>query len=69
MYEKEKMVKTILTVIEGLRTLNYAVSCPKGGCENCPAHMSKPIQINREITRCMFILPGLLRKEIDNCME
>ena len=69
MYKKEKMVKVIRTFIEGLVTLNYAVECPKKGCENCPAHMSKAIQINGEITRCMFILPGLLKKEIDNCME
>ncbi len=69
MYEKEKMVETILTVIEGLRTLNYAVSCPEKGCVNCPAHISKPIQINGEKTCCMFVLPGLLKKEIDNCKE
>ena len=69
MYKKEKMVKAIRTVIEGLLTLNYAVDCHEKGCENCPAHMSKTLQINGEITRCMFILPGLLKKEIDNCME
>ena len=69
MYKKEKMVKAIRTVIEGLLTLNYAVDCHEKGCENCPGHMSKTLQINGEITRCMFILPGLLKKEIDNCME
>jgi hypothetical protein len=69
MYKKEKMVKVIITGIEGLRTLNYAVDCHEKGCEKCPAHMSKAIRINKETTRCMFILPGLLRKEIDNCME
>ena len=69
MYKNEKGVKVIRTVIEGLVTLNYAVDCHEKGCENCSAHMSKPIQINREITGCMFILPGLLKKEIDNCME
>ena len=69
MYKNEKGVKVIMTVIEGLRTLNYTVDCHEKGCENCPAHMSKAIQINGEITRCMFILPGLLKKEIDNCME
>jgi len=69
MYKKEKMLKGIMTVIEGLVTLNYAVDCHEKGCENCPAHMSKAIQINGEITRCMFILPGLLKKEIDSCME
>jgi len=69
MYKKEKMVKGIMTVIEGLVTLNYTVDCHEKGCENCPAHMSKPIWINGEITRCMFILPGLLKKEIDNCIE
>ena len=69
MTKKEKMVKGIRTVIEGLVTLNYAVDCHEKGCENCPAHMSKAIRINGEITRCMFILPELLKKEIDNCME
>ena len=69
MDKKEKMVKGIMTVIEGLVTLNYTVDCHEKGCENCPAHMSKPIWINGEITRCMFILPGLLKKEIDNCIE
>ena len=69
MYKNEKGVKVIMTVIEGLRTLNYAVDCPEKSCENCHAHMSKAIQINGQITRCMFILPGLLKMEIDNCME
>ena len=69
MYKKEKLVKVIMTVIEELRTLNYVVECHEKGCENCPAHMSKTIRINGEITRCMFVLPGLLKKEIDNCME
>jgi len=68
MRKNEKEVKIFITVIEALRTLNYAVDCYDKGCENCPAHMSKAIQINGEITRCMFILPGLLMKEIDNCM-
>ena len=69
MYKNEIMVEVIRTVINELRTLNYVVHCPEKGCEYCPAHISKAIQINREITRCMFILPGLLIKEIDNCME
>ena len=69
MYEEEKMVKGIRTVIDGLVTLNYAVGCNEKGCENCPAHMSKAIRINEEITYCVFILPGLIKKEIDNCME
>ena len=68
MYKNEKMAKGIMTVIEGLVTLNYVVDCHEKGCENCPAHMSKPIRINGETTRCMFILPGLLKKEIDYCM-
>jgi hypothetical protein len=68
MYKNEKGVKVITTVIEGLVTLNYAVDCHDKGCENCPAHMSKAIRINGEMTRCMFIVPGLLKKEIDNCM-
>jgi len=29
--QKEKMVKVIITIIEGLRTLNYAVECPEKG--------------------------------------
>ena len=69
MYEQEKTVEVIMTVIKGLVTLNYAVGCYEKGCVKCPAYMSKPIQINREMTHCMFILPGLLKKEIDNCME
>ena len=68
MYKKEKMVKTIMTVIEVLVTLNYVVECHEKGCENCPAYMSKAIRINGDMTRCMFILPGLLKKEIYNCM-
>jgi hypothetical protein len=68
MYKNEKAVKVIMTAIEGLVTLNYAVDCHDKGCENCPAHMSKAIRINGEMTRCMFIVPGLLKKEIDNCM-
>ena len=68
MYKNEKGVEVILTVVEGLRTLCYTLDCQDKGCENCPAHMSKAIQINGELTRCMFILPGLLKKEIDNCM-
>ena len=69
MYKKETMVKGIKTVIEGLVTLNYAVDCPENGCKNCSAHMSKPIWINGERTYCMLRLPGLLKMEIDNCME
>lgn len=69
MYKQEKMVKVILTGIEGLRILNYTVDCHEKGCEKCPAHMSKPIRINEETTRCVFILPGLLEKEIYNSME
>lgn len=68
MHKNEKMVKIIMTVIEGLVTLNYTIDCHEKGCENCPAHMSKTIRINGEMTRCMFILPELLKKEIDNCM-
>lgn len=68
MYKKEMMVKGIETVIDGLVTLNCAVDCHEKGCENCPAHMSKAIRINGETTRCMFILPGLLKKEINICM-
>lgn len=67
MYKNKKGVKVILTVIDGLRPLNYTVDCYEKGCENCPAHMSKAIRINGEMTRCMFILTGLLMKEIDNC--
>jgi len=69
MYKQEKIVKGIMTVIEGLVILNCTVDCHEKGCENCPAHMSKPIRINGEMTRCVSILPGLLKKEIDNCME
>ncbi len=69
MDKKETMVKGIKTVIEGLETLNYAVDCAENGCQNCSAHMSKPIWINGEITCCMLRLPGLLKMEIDNCME
>ena len=69
MCNHEAMVKGIKTVIEGLTTLNYAVDCNEEGCENCPAHMSKPIWINGEITYCILRLPGLLKMEIDNCME
>jgi hypothetical protein len=69
MSKKESMVNGIKTVIEGLVTLNYAVDCPENGCQNCFAHMSKPIWINGEITYCMLRLPGLLKMEIDNCME
>ena len=69
MCNHEVMVKGIKTVIEGLTTLNYAVNCNEKGCENCSAHMSKPIWINGEITYCMLRLPGLLKTEIDNCME
>ena len=68
MYKNEKGVEVILTVVEGLRTLCYTLDCQDKGCENCAAHMSRAIQINGEITRCVFILPGLLKKEIDNCM-
>jgi hypothetical protein len=68
MYKHEKMVKGIMTVIEGLVTLNYAVDCHEKGCENCPAHMSKAIRINGEMTSCILIIPGLLKKEIDYCM-
>ena len=69
MYEKEKTVEVIMTIIDGLVTLNYTVECPDKGCVKCPAHMSKAIRINGDMTRCMFILPGLLKKEINNCME
>jgi hypothetical protein len=69
MYKKETMVKGIKTVIDGLVTLNYAVDCPDNGCQYCSAHMSKAIWINGEITHCMLRLPGLLKMEIDNCME
>ena len=62
------MVKLIMSIIEGLVTLSYTVDCPEKGCENCPAYMSKAIRINGKITHCMFILPGLLKKEIYNCM-
>ena len=69
MRKQEAMVKGIKNVIEGLAILNYAVDCGDKGCENCPAHMSKAMRINGEITHCMLRLPGLLKSEIDNCME
>ena len=69
MDKHEIMVNGIKTVIEGLAILNYSVDCGEKGCENCPAHMPKAIWINGEITHCMLRLPGLLKSEIDNCME
>jgi hypothetical protein len=69
MCNHEVMVKGIKTVIEALAILNYAVDCNEKGCENCPAHMPKAMRINGKITHCMLTLPGLLKMEIDNCME
>jgi hypothetical protein len=69
MHKQETMVNGFKTVIEGLIILNYAVDCPENGCQNCSAHMSKPIWINGEITHCILRLPSLLKMEIDNCME
>ena len=69
MDKREKRVKLIMSIIEGLVTLSYTIDCHEKGCENCPAYMSKAIRINGKIARCMFVLPGLLMKEIDNCME
>ena len=69
MDKREKRVKVIMTIIEGLVILSYTIDCHEKGCENCPAYMSKTIRINGKITRCMFALPGLLMKEIGNCME
>ena len=69
MDKREKRVKLIMNIVEGLVILSNTSDCHEKGCENCSAHMAKAIRINGKITRCMFALPGLLMKEIDNCME
>ena len=69
MDDHELMVNGIKTAIEGLAILNYAVDCMENGCGNCPAHMAKAIRINGEITYCILRLPGLLKSEMDKCME
>jgi len=65
----EAVVNGIKNAIEGLTILSYAIDCGDSGCENCSGYMSKTMRINGEITHCILRLPGLLKSEIDKCLE